>query len=101
MPLCPTAGFWPTSSDSSANCSPATLPEAEKLVLTMLSTESDPPGSVLPIVRVEDDNVVFGQVMVQPRFENVLLLESPKRIGAACAGKAATLAAQTNALKTR
>ena len=65
----------------------------------MLNTEFDPPGAVLPIVRVEDDNVVFGQSRVQPRFENVLLLEFPVRIGAACAGSAATLAAKTNALK--
>jgi hypothetical protein len=75
------------------------LPEAEKLVFTILSTEFDPPGAVLPIVSVEDDNVVFGQVAMQPRFENVLLLESPERIGVACTGKAAMLATKTNALK--
>jgi hypothetical protein len=54
---------------------------------------------VLPIVRVEVVNAVFGQVATQPRFENVLLLESPERIGAACTGKAARLAPKTNALK--
>src|SRR5437868_11925966 len=67
----------------------------------MLSTESDPPGSVLPIVRVEDDKVVFGQEMLQPRFEKVLLSEFPARIGAACAGKTAALAAKINAPKRR
>jgi hypothetical protein len=75
------------------------VPNAEKLVLMMLSTEFDPPGAVLPIVRVEVVNAVFGQVATQPRFENVLLLESPERIGAACTGKAARLAPKTNALK--
>ena len=99
MPLCPVPGFWPTRSDSCANCSPVTLPEAEKLVLTMLSTESDPPGAVLPIVSIEDDKVVFGQVTVQPRFKNVLLLEFPERIGAACAGKVIAPAAKINVPK--
>jgi hypothetical protein len=67
-------------------------PDAEKLVLTMLRTEFDPPGAVLPMVRVEADKVVFGQVTVQPRFAKLLLLEFPERIGAAWAGKAAMLA---------
>jgi len=75
------------------------LPEAEKLVLTMLSTEFALGGSVLPMVRVEDDNVVFGQVTVQPRFKNVLLLEFPERIGAACAGKVIAPAAKINVPK--
>jgi len=65
----------------------------------MLSTEFDPPDAVLPIVRVEGAKLVFGQVVVQPRFENVLVLEFPERIGTACADKVGKLAANTNAPK--
>ena len=75
------------------------FPEAENEVLTMLSTELDPPDAVLPMVRVEGANVVLGQVVVQPRLENVLLLELPERIGTACADNAGRLVARTNALK--
>jgi len=75
------------------------LPDAEKLVLTILNTESVPPGSVLPIVRVEDVNELSGQDAEQPRFEKLLLLEFPERIGVASAGRTAALVANTSAHK--